>query len=105
LGGAKSVIYIQEQTGKDDFRWNVLFVLLDDDGADREGEIEEGHFPEFGLMPASVRVADIILLPFSVTTPVTISQQRPAQPSFPTFREPLNCYSSSNDYGVSTSCQ
>jgi len=42
-------------------------------GADREGEIEEGHFPEFGLMPASVRVADIILLPFSEDIPANIA--------------------------------
>ena len=33
------------------------------------------------------------------------SRQRPAQPSFPTMGMPLNCYSSSNGYGVSTNCQ
>jgi hypothetical protein len=28
------------------FHWvDTLFVLLDDDGADREGQIAEGHLP------------------------------------------------------------
>ena len=33
----------------DDFRWVLLSLMLDDDGTDREDEIQEGNLPGFGL--------------------------------------------------------